>query len=128
MYICFSSCIYYRVFYGISVSFRGIYCWIFSINFRYNDDIIDFVKNKKFNNTDHCLFLDPPWTGTFYKLETNLDLYLCDINIIKIMKDTYMKYICIKTPHNYNFTELYKNFYNVVIYRLSGFYFIMIKK
>lgn len=94
----------------------------------YNDDIIDFIKNKKFNITDHCLFLDPPWTGTFYKLETNLDLYLSDINIIKIMKDTYIKYICIKTPHNYNFTELYKNFYNVVIYRLSGFYFIMIKK
>jgi len=94
----------------------------------YLDDIIEFIRNRKFNINDHCLFLDPPWSGVFYKLDPVLNLYLSNINIIDIIKETNLKYICIKAPYNFNFLDLYKNFYNVVIFRLSGFYFIMIKK
>ena len=100
----------------------------------YNDDIIKFMndnnklKKINFNRLSFCLFLDPPWTGVFYKTEKSLDLYLSDINILDFIKETNIQYVCIKVPFNYNFSKLYTYFYDVIIYRLSGFYFILIKK
>ena len=97
----------------------------------FNESIITFMENIKkninnFNTNEYCLFLDPPWTGVFYKTEDIIDLYLDDINIIDFLKKIDIKYICLKVPYNYNMAYLYKAFYNVVIYRVSGFYFILI--
>jgi len=98
----------------------------------FNDSIITFMGNIK-DNCKHydpltfCLFLDPPWTGVFYKIEKNIDLYLDHINIIDFIKGIKsIKYICLKVPFNYNFADLYKEFYNIIIYRLSGFYCVLI--
>jgi 16S rRNA G966 N2-methylase RsmD len=100
----------------------------------FHDDTTLFMKNKnklndiKYDINTFCLCLDPPWEGVFYKLEKTIDLYLSNINILDLIKDINVKYICIKAPHNYNLAMLYKYFYNVTIYRLSGFYFILIVK
>jgi hypothetical protein len=82
---------------------------------------------KHYDPLTFCLFLDPPWTGVFYKIEKNIDLYLDQINIIDFIKGIKsIKYICLKVPFNYNFANLYKEFYNIIIYRLSGFYCVLI--
>jgi hypothetical protein len=98
----------------------------------FNTSIIAFMDNIEQNCDNYdpstfCLFLDPPWTGVFYKIKKNIDLYLDDINIIDFIKQIKnIKYICLKVPFNYNFAYLYKAFYNFNIYRLSGFYFVLI--
>jgi tRNA/tmRNA/rRNA uracil-C5-methylase (TrmA/RlmC/RlmD family) len=98
------------------------------------DDTTIFMNDKNklsnitFNINSYCLFLDPPWSGVFYKTEKELGLYLSNINILDFIRDIHIKYVCIKAPFNYNFKLLYKYFYNVIIYRLSGFYFILIQK
>lgn len=98
----------------------------------FNTSIIAFMDNIEQNCDNYdpstfCLFLDPPWTGVFYKIKKNIDLYLDDINIIDFIKQIKnIKYICLKVPFNYNFAYLYKAFYNFNIYRLSGFYCVLI--
>ena len=101
---------------------------------KFNDDITLFMNdinklNKiKYNINNYCLCLDPPWTGVFYKIENELDLYLSNINILDFIKNINIRYIALKVPFNYNFKYLYKMFYNVVIYRLSGIYLVLITK
>jgi hypothetical protein len=87
-----------------------------------NKDLI----NKNIN--EYCIFLDPPWSGYFYKINKVTDLYLNDINILDLLKEMTIKYIYIKVPHNYNFSKLFNLFYNVTIYRFSGYYIIFIIK
>jgi 23S rRNA (uracil1939-C5)-methyltransferase len=98
------------------------------------DDITLYMSDKqKLNKIDfdinkYCLFLDPPWTGVFYKLEQELDLYLSGINILDFIKNINIKYVAIKVPFNFNFKLLYKIFYNVAIYRMSGMFLVLIMK
>ena len=96
----------------------------------HNQDIIQFIIKNKFNTYDTCLFLDPPWTGPFYKLSSVIDLYFGDINVIDFLKDIaskkIIKYICMKVPKNFNFTYLFDNFKYCNIYRSIGCYVIMI--
>ena len=100
----------------------------------FQGDTTLFMKDKEklkeinFNIDSYCLCLDPPWTGIFYKTHQTLDLFLSNINIIDFIKDLTIRYVCIKAPNNYNFAALYKHFYNIVIHRLGGFYFILIDK
>ena len=93
-----------------------------------NTDTIEYMKKYKGDKNKYCLFLDPPWSGVYYKTENELDLFLGNMNILDIIKMIDTKYICIKAPSNYNFKGLYKYFYNIIIYRLAGFYFILIEK
>lgn len=94
------------------------------------DDIIKTLKEKKikYDKNNYCLFLDPPWSGYYYKVEKIVNLYLNDIDILKLIKDINIKYIYIKVPYNYDFSNLYRMFYNVTIYRFSGYYIIYIIK
>jgi predicted RNA methylase len=108
----------------------------------FHDSIIDFMKNcnescHKFNIETYCLFLDPPWSGVFYKTEAVIDLFfgsegnasnLDNINIIDFIKSlkSVMRYVCIKVPNNYNFSALYSAFYKITIHRLNGFYFVLL--
>ena len=101
----------------------------------YHDDIIKFMNNHNIlqsigympNYDKFCLFLDPPWSGAFYKTELILDLFLNDINIINFIKKIKCKNVCLKVPYNYNFSLLYQNFYNISIRRVQGFYFVLLK-
>ena len=96
----------------------------------YNQDITQFMIKNKFDINDTCLFLDPPWTGPFYKLNTVVNLYFGDINVIDFLKNIssrkIIKYISMKVPKNFNFTYLFDNFKNCHIYRSVGCYVIMI--
>jgi len=97
-----------------------------------HDDIIKYMNDNKDlinkNINEYCIFLDPPWSGYFYKINKVTDLYLNDINILDLLKEMTIKYIYIKVPHNYNFSKLFNLFYNVTIYRFSGYYIIFIIK
>ncbi len=98
------------------------------------DDVTLFMSdNKKLKSIDYniekyLLFLDPPWTGVFYKNEDNIKLYLSDINVLEFIKNIRVKYIVLKVPFNYNMKQLYKYFNNIIIYKLSGFFIIFIVK
>ena len=58
-------------------------------------DITVFMKSKvkNYNPSTHLLFLDPPWSGVFYKTEQNIDLYLSDINVVDFIKSIHVKYV-----------------------------------
>ena len=96
----------------------------------YNENIMKFMnkEKKKLNTSDTCLFLDPQWTGVFYSLETTIDLYFGSINVLDFIKSQSLKYIVMKVPHNYNFSDLYKSFYDIEIIRSKGFYIVMLRK
>jgi 16S rRNA G966 N2-methylase RsmD len=102
--------------------------------FSYHDDIIRFMNDKKilssinYNKNSFCLFLDPPWSGYFYKIEKNVDLYLNNINIIDLLVKLNIKYIYIKVPYNFNFSYLYNKFENITIYKFNQYYIIYIIK
>ena len=95
-----------------------------------HEDIVVFMKSKlktiHYNPVTYLLFLDPPWSGVFYKTEQNIDLYLSGINVIDFIKSIHVKYVCMKVPFNYNIAKLYTSFYNFTIYRLSGFLVVLI--
>ena len=76
-----------------------------------NTDTIEYMKKYKGDKNKYCLFLDPPWSGVYYKTENELDLFLGNMNILDIIKMIDTKYICIKAPSNYNFKSFYKYFY-----------------
>jgi hypothetical protein len=57
--------------------------------------------------------------------ESDCDSNLNIIDFIKSLKSI-MKYVCIKVPNNYNFSALYSAFYKITIYRLNGFYFVLL--
>ena len=88
----------------------------------------DKLIEINFNVETYCLFLDPPWGGYHYKLDKNLNLFLSNIDILDLILNSYIKYIVIKVPFNYNFKKLYKYFSNIIINKLEGFYIIIIIK
>lgn len=100
----------------------------------FNDDIIRFMNDTKilnsinYNINNCCIFLDPPWSGYFYKIEKNVDLYLNNINIIDLIIKMNIKYVYIKVPFNFNFIYLYKNFINITIYKFTQYFIIYIIK
>ena len=95
-----------------------------------NDDIIKFMKEFRYqsNINEYCIFLDPPWSGYFYKIDRIIDLYLNNINILHLIKEMNIHYIYIKVPYNYNFSELFNLFSNVIIYKFNSYYIIFIYK
>ena len=98
------------------------------------DDITQFMtdnsKLKKINYdiNKYCLFLDPPWDGSYYNIYDNVDLFLSNINILDFIKTIKIKYILLKVPFNYNFKKLYKYFENLILYKLKGFFVVLITK
>lgn len=100
----------------------------------YNQDIIKFFNDKEilnkinYNETDWCLYLDPPWTGVYYKLEKLIDLYLGDTNVCDFIKNANVNYICMKVPKNFNFSYLFDLFNDIKIFKVVYCYIILIKK
>jgi len=95
-----------------------------------NEDIIKFMKEFRYqsNINEYCIFLDPPWSGYFYKIDRIIDLYLNNINILHLIKEMNINYIYMKVPYNYNFSELFNLFSNVMIYKFNNYYIIFIFK
>ena len=100
----------------------------------FNDDIVKLMKDTKFMGAisaginTWCLYLDPPWSGVFYKLETNIDLFLSGINIISFIKGISIRNICIKVPKNYNLVAIFDAFDDVQIYKVEYCFIICITK
>jgi hypothetical protein len=94
----------------------------------YNDSIISLMKQLNNDPLITCLYLDPPWTGIYYKLEESIDLLLDNINIIDFIQSINIQYICLKVPFNYNIKSLFRKFKLIKIYNLSSFYCILLTK
>ncbi len=94
----------------------------------YKDSIISLMKKIKYDPLITCLYLDPPWTGIYYKLEDSIDLSLDDINIIDFILSINIQYICLKVPFNYNMKSLFRKFKLIKLYNLSSFYCIILSK
>lgn len=78
-----------------------------------NDDYLNL--SKKYNN--YLTFFDPPWSGIYYKIEKNIDLYLGKTNIKKCLNKKYI----MKAPFNFNYHDM-KDIY---IEKLSSFLLII---
>jgi hypothetical protein len=89
---------------------------------------MNYPQIKDYDINDICLYLDPPWTGPFYKIKHAIDLYLDDINIIEFLDSIHIKYICLRVPFNYNTKSLFRKFTSVQVHLLRSFYIILITK
>jgi predicted RNA methylase len=69
----------------------------------------DYGKNFQ-NLTQDVIFLDPPWGGSEYKNQTDLDLFLGQLNVAEICLQIFKKelatLVVLKVPINYNLTTL----------------------
>ena len=78
-----------------------------------NDDYLNL--SKKYNN--YLTFFDPPWSGIYYKIEKNIDLYLGKTNIKKCLNKKYV----MKAPFNFNYYDMK----NIHVEKLSSFLLII---
>jgi 16S rRNA G966 N2-methylase RsmD len=131
---------------------------LFSLNFskvfsiEYNKENYDALKNnvnvydatnvalyhgdsiKIYDWFTDILYMDPPWGGTNYKDNNNIDLYLgdkrVDLYISEILtRKNKPNFIFLKLPSNYNFNrfEILKNKYIVEKWNIRGYNLIGIK-
>lgn len=89
-----------------------------------NDDFVNLIDNIY----GDVVFMDPPWTGTFYKMQTNMDLYLSGVNIIDIIPRLKCRMVALKLPINYNIVGLLNKNMNISIFKIYGVILILIKK
>tara|TARA_B110000483_G_scaffold37891_1_gene46682 strand:+ start:2278 stop:3873 length:1596 start_codon:yes stop_codon:yes gene_type:complete len=78
-----------------------------------NEDYLNL--SKKYNN--YLTFFDPPWSGIYYKIEKNIDLYLGKTNIKKCLNKKYV----MKAPFNFNYYDMK----NIHVEKLSSFLLII---
>jgi hypothetical protein len=72
--------------------------------------------------------MDPPWTGTFYKMNDKMDLYLSNVNIIDIIPKLKCKMVALKLPLNYNISGLLDKVGNFQVFKMYSVMLILIKK
>jgi hypothetical protein len=89
-----------------------------------NDDFLNIVDALSAD----VIFMDPPWTGTFYKMYDKMDLYLSEINIIDLIPKLKCKIVALKLPMNYNIRGLLEKVSNLEIFKIYGIILILIKK
>ena len=78
-----------------------------------NDDYLN-IENKYKNN---LVFFDPPWSGIYYKIEDNIELYLGDTNIKEVLRNKSV----MKAPYNFNYSDLK----DIIVERLRSFILII---
>lgn len=87
----------------------------------YKKNNIKLINNDYLNLSDkyknYLTFFDPPWSGIYYKIEKNIELYLGNINIKKCLNKKYI----MKAPFNFN----YSNMKNIHVEKLSSFLLII---
>ena len=79
------------------------------------------IDSNNFKDKVDFYFFDPPWTGILYKINTHMDLFLGNINIVDILPPNF----CLKAPLNYNINLLIRKFKNISIYNLKNFIIII---
>lgn len=89
-----------------------------------NDDFLNLINTLSAD----VIFMDPPWSGTFYNMYKIMDLYLSDVNIIDILEKLNCKMIALKLPLNYNIPALLDKFWNVQLFKICNMLFVLIKK
>jgi hypothetical protein len=100
----------------------------------YNESIVDFFNNTnilkdiKYDINQWCLYLDPPWSGVFYKLKENIEMFFGQTNVIEFLNSINVKYICLKVPKNFNLSRLFDIFENIIIHKVKYCYIILITK
>lgn len=88
-----------------------------------NDDFLNLVPVLSAD----VIFMDPPWTGTFYKMNDKMDLFLSEVNIIDIIPKLKCQVIALKLPSNYNIKGLLDKVNNLEIHKIYGILLIIIK-
>lgn len=100
-----------------------------------NDNCLDIIKIIQYD----ILYFDPPWGGSEYKYKKNVNLYLSEININKIIENLYFScnIILLKAPINFNQSNkslwninshnIYKNDNKTVSFKLIVYYKFVIK-
>lgn len=76
----------------------------------------DYVDLKDRLTAD-IFFFDPPWSGIFYKMETQLDMYLSGVNILDLMPENFV----LKAPYNYNVVALKKKWPNTKVLKIANY-------
>ena len=99
----------------------------------YNSDINIKIKDLE----QDIIYIDAPWGGKEYKNDTNISLYLGNVEITDFFlenKDKAETFI-FKVPYNYNFTNLYDKVEGRKIYKHSykkgsviKYYLLVIRK
>lgn len=82
----------------------------------------DYSKLVNTINGD-LYFFDPPWSGIFYRLEKNLDMFLSGINVIELLPSKFI----MKAPFNYNVVGLRSKFPNAIVRKIAN-YIVVINK
>ena len=108
----------------------------FNLNKRircFNDDINIKIKDLE----QDIIYIDAPWGGKEYKNDSNINLYLGNIEITNFYlqnKDRADTFI-FKVPYNYNFNNLYSKITDSDIFKHSykkgstvKYYLLVIKK
>ncbi len=80
----------------------------------------DYTLLKEDFHTD-LVFFDPPWGGIYYKLNSNIDMYLSGINIVDILPDNFV----LKAPINYNIESLLNKYKNLIIHKMNNYLIII---
>ena len=111
--------------YGIEISKERFKLLKNNINVykKKNIDLIcnDYLKIQNQFKKD-LVFFDPPWSGIYYKIEEQLELYLGTTNIKECLKK-HSKFI-MKTPFNYH----YQDMKDIIVERLPSFLLIIKKE
>tara|TARA_B110000908_G_scaffold131025_1_gene154087 strand:+ start:250 stop:909 length:660 start_codon:yes stop_codon:yes gene_type:complete len=73
--------------------------------------------NIKNDFNEDIIFIDPPWGGPDYYKETNINLFLDNIPLVKIINSLFtdkdkLKYVLIKTPKNFDLNDFITNMLN----------------
>jgi len=87
----------------------------------HNDDMLNHL-----NDDYDLIFIDPPWGGLNYKLETSILLSLSNITLKELTKKIRIlgKIIVYKLPFNYNLNDFSE--YNYEIYYIKNYLIILI--
>jgi 16S rRNA G966 N2-methylase RsmD len=85
-------------------------------------DYIELFKNKdkRITNGD-VYFFDPPWTGVYYKMYKNMDLYLSGVNVMDVLPEKFI----LKAPYNYNIQGLREKYPRIKVYKVSNYIVIV---
>jgi predicted RNA methylase len=89
-----------------------------------NDDFLNLIDKIK----GDVIFMDPPWTGTFYKMHDKIDLFLSNVNIIDIIPKLKCRMVVLKLPLNYNIVGLLDKIRKFEIFKVKSVMLITIKK
>jgi 16S rRNA G966 N2-methylase RsmD len=125
-------CKYFKFVYCLEINYKCIYYLehnLFQYDNKeiYNIDCLEALKLIKYD----CIFFDPPWGGNLYKYKSNLNLYINNIDILKIINSLYFvcNVIFLKAPLNYNINyNLLWKMQEFIIYKKTNYSFSKIKK